>query len=71
MSLCQKCKKRQATHRIRITVDEDRPMRPAPEPGSDLEFHGPLWAMDATGCGPCIAEVGMLVAAQTVGTESN
>lgn len=71
MSRCQNCKKLPATHRVRITVDEERPMRPAPEPDAELVLHGPVWTMDAAVCGPCGAEMGMLLASRVLDKESN
>jgi hypothetical protein len=70
MSLCQKCKKLPATHRVRITVDEERSMRPAPSV-TETDFRGPAWSMDAATCGPCGAEIGMLIASQVLDRESN
>jgi hypothetical protein len=70
MSLCQKCRKLPSSHRARITVDEERPMRPAPNPES-VEFHGPTWSMEAGLCAPCAAEMGMLMASQVLDQESN
>jgi hypothetical protein len=65
MSVCQKCEKRTATRRVRIVVEEER------APAAELEYKGPVWSMDAATCAVCAAELGMLIASQTVGSESN
>lgn len=46
-------------------------MRPAPEPDAELVLHGPVWTMDAAVCGPCGAEMGMLLASRVLDKESN
>lgn len=58
---CQKCGRLPGSHRVRIMVDEERERLPSP-----TEMRGPVWSMDALVCGPCAAEVGMLMASQVL-----